>query len=371
MRLDDVADRARRNAQQKAAERPGGGGGGGDSSGGGGGAAAERLPSVLVLMIDATSRAHFQRSLPLTLAALREIGQISGPAANASGGGSGGGGGGGGGGSGGGGSGGGGGGGGKAGRAGRAGGQGRLHVFDFEQYNIVGFNSVPNQMPLFCGIEHTQLPYLQGAQCVWEVAKAHGAVTMMADEVHDGCQSPTCPIHAIQQGAYGVASYELPDHRWWRALCSPHVPPCCWAEGGFLNPGRRQCVGGGRHLHEVELGYVEEWLEVYADAPRRWASVNTMVAHLPLHAAAMAIPTVVILANCSLVYRDATLPHTLCVLAMGAFTRWRTSTSCCGCPRLTSTSPDCCGGWRAACCRTLCCCCSPTTARTASGKQRV
>ena len=91
-------------------------------------------------------------------------------------------------------------------------------------------------------------------------------MTMMADEVHDGCQSPTCPIHAIQQGAYGVASYELPDHTWWRALCSPHVRPCCWAAGGFLNPGRRQCVGGGRHLHEVELDYLEEWLQVYADA---------------------------------------------------------------------------------------------------------
>ena len=138
----------------------------------------------------------------------------------------------------------------------------------------------------------------------------------MCIQVHDGCQSPTCPIHAIQQGAtstrgleaqgcsleawgrslqpggigpqpglhtaagaYGVAAHELPDHRWWRALCSPHVPPCCWAKDGFLNPGRRQCVGGGGHLHEVELGYLEEWLDTYSDAPRRWASVNTMVAH--------------------------------------------------------------------------------------------
>ena len=353
MRLDDVADRARRNAQQKAAERPGGGSGGG---GGGGGAGTERLPSVLVLMIDATSRAHFHRSLPLTLAALREIGQAGGPVPrNASSGGGGGGGGGDGGG------------GGGGGEANSAGGAGRLHVFDFEQYNIVGFNSVPNQMPLFCGIEHTQLPYLQGAQCVWEVAKAHGAVTMMADEVHDGCQSPTCPIHAIQQGAYGVASYELPDHRWWRALCSPHVPPCCWAKGGFLNPGRRQCVGGGRHLHEVELGYVEEWLEGYADAPRRWASVNTMVAHCPLHAAAMAILTIVILAMATPTM--ATL--TVALLTMGTLTRWRTSTLCCGCPLWTSTYPRCCGGWRAAHYRTRCCYCSPTTAHTASGAHRV
>jgi hypothetical protein len=353
VRLDDVAERARRNAQQKATERPGGGGGstGGAGSGGGGGAGAERLPSVLVLMIDATSRAHFQRSLPLTLAALREIGQIGGPAPrNASGGG--------------------------GWEAGRAGGQGRLHVFDFEQYNIVGFNSVPNQMPLFCGIEHTQLPYLQGSQCVWEVAKAHGAVTMMADEVHDGCQSPTCPIHAIQQGAFGVASYELPDHRWWRALCSPHVPPCCWVKGGFLNPGRRQCVGGGRHLHEVELGYVEEWLEVYADAPRRWASVNTMVAHLPPHASHCMPPTAWLyslrstLASCALVYRDVALPHILCVPAMGTLTRWRTSTLCYDCPLLTSTSPRCCGGWRAVRYRILSSSCSPTTAPTGSGAHR-
>ena len=27
-------------------------------------------------------------------------------------------------------------------------------------------------------------------QCIWELARQHGAVTMMADEIHDGCQSP-------------------------------------------------------------------------------------------------------------------------------------------------------------------------------------
>ena len=98
-----------------------------------------------------------------------------------------------------------------------------------------------------------------------------------------------------------VQSNELPDHQWWRLFCSPHIKPCCWAKNGFLNPGRRQCVGGGRSLHQVTLaqaspftllpvhtllphskvmiGYLEEFWMGYAEAPRRWAAVNTMVAH--------------------------------------------------------------------------------------------
>ena len=53
-----------------------------------------------------------------------------------------------------------------------------------------------------------------------------------------------------------VQMSELPDHQWWKLFCSPHIAPCCWARDGFLNPGRRQCVGG-RHLHEVMIDYLE------------------------------------------------------------------------------------------------------------------
>ena len=76
---------------------------------------APRLPSVLVLMVDATSRAHFRRSLPLTLAALEELGT---PRRNK---------------------------------------PPPPHVFDFEHYNIVGYNSIPNQMPLFCNVAAEEL----------------------------------------------------------------------------------------------------------------------------------------------------------------------------------------------------------------------
>ena len=72
------------------------------------------------------------------------------------------------------------------------------------------------------------------------------------------------------QSSWSVPSGSLPDHAFWSLFCSPHVPPCCWAPRGFLNPGRRQCVGGGRELHQVELGYLESFLETYADAPRLW-----------------------------------------------------------------------------------------------------
>ena len=79
---------------------------------------------------------------------------------------------------------------------------------------------------------------------------------------------------SIWRGSASVAATELPDHQWWKFFCSRHVPPCCWAKNGFLNPGRRQCVGGSRELHQVLIGYLEEFWASYADAPRRWASVG-------------------------------------------------------------------------------------------------
>jgi hypothetical protein len=239
----------------------------------GGRAGGERKPSVLVFMVDATSRAHFRRSMPRTLAALDAIAKHGANAASAlakeheqrqqelephdsqqqqrqqqhS--------------------------------AGDEKVEGRVHVFDFEHYNVVGYNSMPNQLPFFCGTSPDELSSLTGDRCVWEMFKRGGAVTMMAEEIHDACGSATTTINAVYKGAFAVQSSELPDHQWWKLFCSPHVKPCCWAKSGFLNPGRRQCVGGGRALHEVIIGYLEEFWSTYQDAPRRWAAVNTMVAH--------------------------------------------------------------------------------------------
>ena len=239
-----------------------------------------RKPSVLIFMVDATSRAHFRRSMPKTLAALQMIARHGARAAAAAaappqqpssegegtsagaGAGTGGGGG--------------------AGGGGGGGGEnveGRIHVFDFERYNVVGYNSMPNQLPLFCGTSPDELSSLNGESCVWEMFKRGGGVTMMAEEIHDACESATTTVNAVWKLAYGVRQEELPDHQWWRLFCSPHIKPCCWAKDGFLNPGRRQCVGGGRTLHEVMIGYLEEFWSSYLDAPRRWAAINTMVAH--------------------------------------------------------------------------------------------
>jgi len=143
----------------------------------------------------------------------------------------------------------------------------------------VGFNSMPNQLPLFCDSKPSELAYLAGEKCVWDMFKKGGGVTMMAEEIHDACESATTTVNAVYRGAYGVGQSELPDHQWWKLFCSRHIKPCCWAKSGFLNPGRRQCVGGGRTLHEVMIGYLEEFWSSYLEAPRRWAAVNTMVAH--------------------------------------------------------------------------------------------
>ena len=225
-----------------------------------------RKPSVLVFMVDATSRAHFRRSMPRTLRALELIAKHGANAAKV------------------------------AARGGdgdssssssssssddgeASSSRGRIHVFDFLRYNVVGYNSMPNQIPLFCGTSPEELSGLSGERCVWEMFKRGGGVTMMAEEIHDACESQTTTINAVYRGAYSVQSSELPDHQWWKLFCSPHIRPCCWHKSGFLNPGRRQCVGGGRTLHEVMIGYLEEFWTAYLDAPRRFAAINTMVAH--------------------------------------------------------------------------------------------
>ena len=240
------------------------------AKGAAGASSGTRKPSVLVFMVDATSRAHFRRSMPKTLAALELIAKHGAGAAAAA----------------------------RdeaaaaardeaaAAKDGAAGGapaggdvEGRIRIFDFERYNVVGYNSMPNQLPLFCGASPDELSSLNGERCVWEMFKKAGGVTMFAEEIHDQCESATTTVNAVWRQAYGVRQDELPDHQWWRLFCSPHIKPCCWAKRGFLNPGRRQCVGGGRTLHEVMIGYLEEFWTSYQAAPRRFAAVNTMVAH--------------------------------------------------------------------------------------------
>ncbi|KAL3932162.1 MAG: hypothetical protein SGPRY_000815 [Prymnesium sp.] len=166
-----------------------------------------RRPSVLVFMIDATSRAHFRRSLPKTLAALQLIArnrsQMRDEGSDAS-------------------------------RAPPAAVEesGQLHVFDFEWYNVIGYNSLPNQLPLYCDVTpevspsiaasmrsclsatlHTCTPCalqdlsaLDPSKCVWEEFKRQGGVTMIAEEVHDGCEGVTSIANSLIRDAYLVNS---------------------------------------------------------------------------------------------------------------------------------------------------------------------
>lgn len=89
----------------------------------------------------------------------------------------------------------------------------RLHVFDFEHFNIVGYNSVPNQLPLFCNTLPDDLVSMQPGRCVWEVFKQRGAVTMLADEVHDNCQAPTSVLHALGTSAFWISDRDMPHHQ--------------------------------------------------------------------------------------------------------------------------------------------------------------
>ncbi len=133
-----------------------------------------RLPSVIVFMVDAVSRAHFRRSMPRTLRVLERLGAAG---ADTGGGGDG--------------VGDGGGDGGAGGADGMGGGRERLHVFDFEHFNVVGYNSIPNQAPLYCGVDADGLTTLRGEQCAWQFFKDRGGVSMFAEEVHDGCEGAT------------------------------------------------------------------------------------------------------------------------------------------------------------------------------------
>lgn len=114
--------------------------------------------SVLMLQLDATSRAHLQRMLPRSLALLRAMGD-----------------------------------------------GGATSVYEFPYYSIVGFNSLPNMVPMLAGVESQALidltplsaygggPDSSRPAGVWSAFAKHGYATALLEEIHDGCNDPTLP----------------------------------------------------------------------------------------------------------------------------------------------------------------------------------
>ena len=48
---------------------------------------------------------------------------------------------------------------------------------------------------------------------MWELFKKSGAVTMIAEEVHDGCEGATSIANALLRNAYEVHKHGLRDHQ--------------------------------------------------------------------------------------------------------------------------------------------------------------
>ena len=224
-------------------------------------ASAARL-SVLLLMLDATSHAHLARMCPATLALLmqwRDSGARGG------------------------------------------GGGGGVRVYEFPNYTPVGYNSIPNMVPLLAGVDHpTFLASASAAsdsygygpagppppEAVWSDFMRRGFVTFLLEEIHDGCgdlaspvPSAACKLFFAKLGQKG-----MPHHNAWQAFCSAAMRQCCDDPDSFLQPGRRQCVDGpagvSTDLHELLLQYAYDFFDLYGkQGTPRMGLLNLMTAH--------------------------------------------------------------------------------------------
>ena len=202
--------------------------------------------SVLMLQIDATSRAHMRRMLPSSIALLRAM------AAN-----------------------------------------GQATLYEFPHYQIVGFNSLPNMVPMLAGVDAKVLidaapvsayepsPPGGGVRGVWSDFEARGYATSMLEELHDGCSdlmSPT-PSSASKLFYSRLGAGGMPHHNAWQIFCQPELRPCCNDKGSFLQPGRRQCVGE-RELPELLMDYMRQVWDLYSHrSTPRFGVLNLMSAH--------------------------------------------------------------------------------------------
>ena len=204
--------------------------------------------SVLMLMLDATSRAHLTRMMPHTIRLLRML--------HASGG---------------------------------------VRLYEFEQYSIVGYNSVPNMIPMLTGVDVSTFlaaprasswdaPDASGSRLplpVWTEFMRRGYATFLAEELHDGCTDLSQPVPSsaskLFYSRFGAES--MPHHNLWQAFCQPELRACCNDHESFLQPGRRQCVGNGE-LPALFLDWVDRFMAEYAErSTPRFGMLNLMSAH--------------------------------------------------------------------------------------------
>ncbi len=201
----------------------------------------ERAPSealsVLMLMIDATSRAHLGRMCARSLGALRAMAAA-----------------------------------------------GSVRLYEFSQFSTVGYNSIPNMVPMYTGLSHDELQRAPrgdagGWEPVWAAFKRRGYATFLGEEIHDGCGdlSAQTPSSACKLFYALLGAAAMPHHNVWQAFCQPELPQCCTDPLSFLRPGRRQCVNGA-DLHALLLGYVRDFARTYASQPR-FGLMNLMTAH--------------------------------------------------------------------------------------------
>ena len=212
-------------------------------------------------MLDATSHAHLARMCPATLALLMQW-RDSGA---------------------------------------RGGGGGGVRVYEFPSYTPVGYNSIPNMVPLLAGVDHpTFLASASAAsdsygygpagppppEAVWSEFMRRGFVTFLLEEIHDGCgdlaspvPSAACKLFFAKLGQKG-----MPHHNAWQAFCSGAMRQCCDDPDSFLQPGRRQCVDGpagvSTDLHELLLQYAYDFFDLYSkQGTPRMGLLNLMTAH--------------------------------------------------------------------------------------------
>ena len=203
--------------------------------------------SVLLLQLDATSRSHLMRMVPRSLSLLREM---------ASG--------------------------------------GLVTLYDFPHYHIVGYNSLPNMVPMLSGVDAQTLidstpvgSYSYGGggkppEGVWSAFQRRGYATAMLEELHDGCNdlSSPAPSSATKLFYSRVGASGMPHHNPWPIFCQPELRTCCNDPESFLQPGKRQCVNDDQELPVLLMDYMRQLWRMYSsrDTPR-FALLNLMSAH--------------------------------------------------------------------------------------------